>query len=110
MDTPDAIKKTYIITTPLSTHRSPLIERLPFGSKGKHCNTAQAPKPPINLDDSDCSEYFRSFTLDFQQHPVSRKCVYPHGTQNDGSPNGEALNKPWHSAPPFEATGPARVL
>ncbi|CAM0122722.1 hypothetical protein SMG44B_30469 [Stenotrophomonas maltophilia] len=58
----------------------PLMERLPFGSKGKHCNTAQAPKPPINLDDSDCSEYFRPFTLDFQQHSVSRKCIYPHGT------------------------------
>ena len=57
-----------------------LMERLPFGSEGKHCDTTQAPKPPVNLDDSGCGKHFWPFALDFQQHPVSRKCVYPHGT------------------------------
>ncbi len=55
------------------------MERLPFevgastAIPRKHLSHNQP-------DDSDCSEYFRPFTLDFQQHSVSRKCVYPHGT------------------------------
>ncbi|QKW57714.1 hypothetical protein [Stenotrophomonas sp. NA06056] len=82
MDTPEAIKKMYIIATPPQHQHPPftLMGRLPFGNKGKHCNTAQAAKPPINLGDSDCNEHFQPLTLDFQQHPMSRKYVYPYGT------------------------------